>query len=220
MRIKFLAAFGLIALTLAAAGPATAHVTVDPASAPRGGEATLRFRVPNEEAGANTTQVEIDIPTDHPLLGVDVEPVTGWSIDVTNQSLNPPVQTDDGPVTQAVSRIVWTGAIGPGQFQEFPVLVQQLPKNAGQVAFKAVQTYSDGDVVRWIDPIVAGQPAPDHPTPTLALTGTSIDPSQLAAKGDVHDATLDGVIGIIEGSAAILLASAALLILLRRRRAT
>jgi uncharacterized protein YcnI len=218
MRIKLLAASGLTALVVASAGPALAHVTTDPDSAPKGGEITLRFRVPNEETGASTTQVELDIPTDHPLLGVNVEPLAGWKINVTTRNLNPPVQTDDGPVSEAVSQIVWSaGSIGPGQFQEFPILVQQLPKDANQVAFKAVQSYNNGDVVRWIDPVVAGQPAPEHPTPILTLTATPLDPSQLAAKRDVNDATTDGVIGIIEGSAAILLSGAALLILFRRR---
>ncbi len=175
MKLKLLAAAGVAAVTVLALGaPAFAHVTTDPDSAPQGGEITLGFRVPNEETNANVTQVEIDLPTDTPLLGVDVEPLPGWTAKVTQTNLNPPVQTDDGPVTQAVSQIIWTAAAGagtaPGQFQEFYVLVQQLPDKANQVTFKALQTYSDGTIVRWIDPVVAGQPAPDHPTPMLTLT--------------------------------------------------
>jgi hypothetical protein len=88
------------------------------------------------------------------------------------------------------------------------------------VAFKAIQTYSNGDVVRWIDPVVAGQAAPGHPTPILTLTATPLDSSQLAAKRDVNDATTDGVIGIILGSAGILLAAAALFIRRRPARPT
>ena len=218
MRTRLLAAAGLTAVVVALAAPAQAHVTTDPGSAPKGGEITLRFRVPNEETAANVTQLEVDISTDHPLLGVDVEPLPGWTIALTTQSLNRPVQTDNGPVSEAVNKIVWSnGAVARGQFQEFPVLVQHLPQDANQVAFKAIQTYSNGDVVRWIDPLVAGQAAPDHPTPILTLTATPVDSSQVAAKRDVNDATTDGVIGIILGSVGILLAAAALFI--RRRPA-
>ncbi|HEX3540251.1 MAG TPA: YcnI family protein [Acidimicrobiales bacterium] len=172
---KLLAGAVLVAAILATAvAPASAHVTTDPGSAPQGGEVTVRFRVPNEVANATVVKVDIAFPTDHPLLGVLAEPVAGWTSTVTEATLNPPVQTDDGPVSQAVSQITWTAAAGggtpPTQFQEFPVLVQQLPKTVDQVVFKAVQTYSDGSVVRWIDPVVAGQPAPDHPTPILKLT--------------------------------------------------
>ncbi len=175
MRLKPLAAVAVAAAaTLTLATPAFAHVTTDPASAPRGGEITLGFRVPNEEAGADTTQFEIDIPTDHPLLGVDTEPTPGWTIKTTEAPLNPPVATDDGPVSQAVNQIIWTAQPGagipPGQFQEFRILVQALPSDTNQVVFKALQTYSDGTIVRWIDPVVAGQDEPDHPTPILTLT--------------------------------------------------
>jgi hypothetical protein len=37
--------------------------------------------------------------------------------------------------------------------------------------FKAVQTYSDGTVVSWIEPVVKGTPAPEHPAPVLRLAG-------------------------------------------------
>jgi Domain of unkown function (DUF1775) len=36
--------------------------------------------------------------------------------------------------------------------------------------FKALQTYSDGDVVQWIEPTVKGGAEPEHPPPVLKLT--------------------------------------------------
>jgi periplasmic copper chaperone A len=238
MRLKLLAAAGVASVMVLALGaPAFAHVTTDPDSAPQGGEITLGFRVPNEETNANVTQVEIDLPTDTPLLGVDVEPLPGWTAKVAQTNLNPPVQTDDGPVTQAVSQIVWTAAVGagtaPGQFQEFPILVQQLPDKANQVIFKALQTYSDGTIVRWIDPVVAGQPAPDHPTPILTLTpatdsGTAVAPtsptstpagssnqtavntSELAKTSSVNTAKTIGIIGIVLGALGLIAAVVAI----------
>ena len=164
------------ALILALAAPALAHVTTDPESAPKGAEITLGFRVPSEEGAANTVQVEVDFPTDHPILGVDVDPLPGWTSKVTNKQLIPPVQTDDGPVTESVSQIIWSGgSLLPGQFEEFKVLAQQLPTDTDQVVFKALQTYSNGDVVRWIETPTKGAPPPENPAPTLVLTkaGTS-----------------------------------------------
>jgi uncharacterized protein YcnI len=231
MMLKGLMGAGVsAAILLGLAAPAWAHVTVDPETAPQGGEITLRFRVPNEVSNANVVKVDIAFPTDHPLLGVDVEPIPTWAVTVTQAKLNPPVQTDDGPVTQAVSEIVWTAASGggtaPGQFQEFPVLVQQLPKDTNQVVFKAIQTYSDGSVVRWIDPVAASQAAPDHPTPILTLTAGSVgaaastvpatsagaptDVSKLAQKSSVTTASTLGVFGISVGGVALIFALVAL----------
>jgi uncharacterized protein YcnI len=230
MKLKVLAGAGVATIiVIAMSAPAFAHVTTDPASAPQGGEITLGFRVPNEQTTANVTQVEIDIPTDTPLLGLDTQPLPGWTAKVTEVNLNPPVQTDDGAVTQAVSQIVWTaapgGGTGPGQFEEFHVLVQQLPDKTNQVVFKALQTYSDGTIVRWIDPVVAGHSNPDHPTPILTLTGSTgsaaapattavseptIDVSTLAKKTSVKGAQTLGIIGILVGALGLIAAVAAL----------
>ena len=236
MKTKVLGAAGLVAaLVVAIAAPAFAHVTTDPASAPKGGEISLGFRVPNEEGSANTTQVEIDFDTAHPILGIDVEPLPGWTSRVTNRTLNPPVQTDDGPVTEAVSQIVWSGgSISPGQFQEFWVLAQQLPTNTDQAVFKALQTYSNGDIVRWIDPVQPGQPAPDHPTPILTLTApqsdsgattnttaakasgasspqaAAVDTSKLAKQSSVHTAEAIAIAGLIVGALGLIAAGFAL----------
>jgi hypothetical protein len=37
--------------------------------------------------------------------------------------------------------------------------------------FKAVQTYGDGTVVRWIEDQPKGAPEPEHPAPVLTLKG-------------------------------------------------
>jgi uncharacterized protein YcnI len=231
MKLKALMAAAVAAAALlGSAVPAWAHVTVDPSTASQGSEITLRFRVPNEASSANVVKVDIAFPTDHPLLGVAVEPLAGWTITVTEAKLNPAVQTDDGPVTQAVSEVAWmaatSGGTAPGQFQEFPVLVQQLPKDTTQVVFKAIQTYSDGTVVRWIDPVAAGQATADHPTPILTLTsgpggstastapassgGSTVDVSKLARTSSVTTATTLAVFGVSIGGVALIFAMVAL----------
>jgi hypothetical protein len=42
-----------------------------------------------------------------------------------------------------------------------------------QLQFKASQTYSDGEVVQWIEPTVKGGAEPAHPAPVLTLTKAS-----------------------------------------------
>ena len=113
---------------LTAAGVAFAHVTVHPESYAKGAtDGVLTFRVPNEEDTANTTKVQVFLPTDHPVLGVLVTPQDGWTAKVTTTRLKTPVKTDDGTITDAVSEITWTGGrIRHGEYQDFNVAFGQL----------------------------------------------------------------------------------------------
>ena len=157
---------------LAAAGVASAHVTVHPESYAKGAtDGVITFRVPNEEDKSSTTKVQVFLPTDHPVLGVLVTPQNGWTAKVTTSKLKTPVKTDDGTITDAVSEITWTGGkIGAGQFEDFNVAFGQLPDDTDQLTFKTLQTYADGDVVRWIEEAAAGEDEPENPAPVLKLT--------------------------------------------------
>jgi uncharacterized protein YcnI len=166
------------ALVVAAALPASAHVTVTPDTAAQGSTQELTFKVPNEESTATTSSIQLQIPTDHPIAQVLPQAVAGWTITVQTVTLAKPLTTDDGTFTTAVSEIDWTGGTIPvNQYQDFRISVDPLPSDTTQIAFKAVQTYSNGDVVRWIDVPVAGQPDPDHPAPVLTLTKAGSDGS-------------------------------------------
>lgn len=155
--------------------PASAHVTVHSSDATGGGYAELTFRVPNETDNASTTRLQVTFPTDTPLASVSVRPHPGWTIRVSHQRLAKPITTDDGKITSVVSAITWNAqrgqAIGPGEYDNFAVSAGPLPKS-GTLRFPAIQTYSDGTVVRWIDVAAAGAPEPEHPAPSL-----SIDPA-------------------------------------------
>ncbi|HEY0535018.1 MAG TPA: YcnI family protein [Actinoplanes sp.] len=160
-------------VVLGFAGTAFAHVTVSPDTAPKGGDATVAFRVPNEQDSATTVGLEIDLPVDKPIAAVATEPIPGWTAVSTTSKLATPIKSDAGDVTQAVTKIVWKASAGagikPGQFQQFWVSLDSLP-DAGSIEIKALQTYSDGTIVRWIDdPAPAGQDEPEHPAPVLTL---------------------------------------------------
>ena len=162
------------------ASPALAHVTVNPNEANQGGFVKLAFRVPNEKDDANTTQVEVVIPTEHPVPSVSVKPHPGWTYTVEKTKLTTPITTDDGDkVEEAVSKVTWKAAaadaIKPGEFDEFEVSMGPLPDSVDSLTFKALQTYSNGDIVRWIDEAAPGTKEPDHPAPVLKLVKSSSD---------------------------------------------
>ncbi|NUR60381.1 MAG: YcnI family protein [Catenulispora sp.] len=217
---------------VAAAAVASAHVTVNPNTAQQGSYTKVSFRVPNEEKDQSTTTLEVDLPADHPLASVAVRPVPGWTATTTTSTLATPIKTDDGDVTQAVTKIVWTGGkIDPGQFQEFDVSLGPLPKDTDQLVFKALQTYSDGNVVRWIDTPPAGQEA-DHPAPVLHLTAPgasaagsapspSATPSVALSASDAKSSSSDGAARAlgIAGLGVGVLGFATAVVALRRKRA-
>jgi periplasmic copper chaperone A len=166
-----LVAGGSVLVIAVLAGPALAHVTITPTSAPQGSAAELTFHVPNEELKAATIELQVQVPTAHPIAQLLVKPVPGWTSSVRTVTLAKPVVSDDGSFAVAVSEVTWKGGkILPGQYQDFSVSADPLPSGVGQLVFKAIQTYSNGDIVRWIDLPQAGQPAPEHPAPILTLT--------------------------------------------------
>lgn len=172
------------ATVLLAAMPAFAHVTVQPGSATKGGYTTVAFKVPNEQDGASTVRIEVNLPTDHPIASVSLQPVPGWTAKVTTSKLATPVKTDDGTVDQAVTKITWSGGkIAPGQFQQFPVSFGPLPSDTDALPFKTLQTYDNRDVVRWIEVPQAGQAEPQNPAPTLKLTAAASDGDAAPATG-------------------------------------
>jgi uncharacterized protein YcnI len=172
---------GAAALVFALAGPAAAHVTVNPDTAAQGAYTKVSFRVPTESDTASTTKVQVNLPTDSPIASVSTRPLPGWTAATVKSKLATPIKSDDGEITEAVTQITWTATAGseikPGQFQEFDVSLGPLPTNVNQIIFKALQTYSDGNIVRWIDEPTTDGSEPDHPAPVLKLTpaGASTD---------------------------------------------
>ncbi|MFI7601673.1 YcnI family protein [Actinoplanes sp. NPDC049681] len=207
------------ALTLALAVPAAAHVTVNANTAVQGGYTKVTFRVPNESDAASTTKVEVNLPADTPFASVSLKPVAGWTMNAEKAKLAQPLQAHGTAITEAVSKITWTAtgdaAIKPGQFQEFDVSLGPLPK-VDQVVFKALQTYSDGSVVRWIDEPTTDGTEPDKPAPVLKLTAAAAGAPAAAtgptvtsatagdSKGD-GNGTWAGIVGIVLGLAGLVL---------------
>lgn len=212
------------ALSLPAA--AQAHVTLQPSEAPAGGFARLDVRVPNEEDAASTTKVVVQLPPG--FADASYEPVPGWSVRETRRKLPTPIETEHGDTrTDELATISFTAAPGkgvkPGQFQDFGLSLGLPDKPAGtKLTFKALQTYSGGEVVRWIGP--AGS---DRPAPIVTLVAAGTDAANRAAAtppaatddGDDDDAGGDGLalVALVVGALGLLAGGAALFV---ARRAT
>ncbi|GEB35087.1 MULTISPECIES: YcnI family protein [Brevibacillus] len=131
-------------LTLATA--AQAHVNVYPKETTTGSYEKYTVRVPVEK-DVNTVKVKLEFPA-----GVKVntvQPVPGWSYEF---------EKDKDGVNTA---LVWTatnGGIKAHEFMEF-AFVGANPKEEGTLAWKAYQTYADGEVVEWTGDKDAKTPA-------------------------------------------------------------
>jgi uncharacterized protein len=167
MRTTIAVATALAAILVPAA-TAAAHVTVQPNEAPAGGFTRLDVRVPNERDDAGTTKVEVKFPPG--FASASTEPVPGWTARVTMRKAAEPIEMHGEQATQEVSTITWTGdgrtgIVKPGEFQDFGLSLATPDKPGSKLTFKALQTYSNGEVVRWIGP-----PDADEPAPQVTLT--------------------------------------------------
>lgn len=169
MKTRWIAVL-LTAGTLLAPACAEAHISLHPNTIPAGAFATLDVRVPGEQSGAYVKQVDVLFP--HGFTGVDYEHVAGWKTKVIEAKLASPIQEDGETIDTEVSQIVWTwegplGKVEDGQFINLPLSLA-IPTDASGKAleFRTVQTYSNGQVVHWIDPSLTAE----HPSPRINVT--------------------------------------------------
>ena len=173
-----------------ATGPASAHVTVSSTDAAPGGYGKVVFRVPNETDSAATTKLQVTMPVDAPFASVSTKPHPGWQVQVDEAKLPQPVEVGDVTLTDAVRTVTWTAAAGqgiqPGMFDEFELSLGPFSEDVTTLMFPTVQTYSNGEVVRWTQPTPPGGAEPEHPAPVLDLTadGTEAEPDD-AGEEDV-----------------------------------
>ena len=155
---------------LVAPASAQAHISLHPNTIPAGAFATLDVRVPGEQEDAYVTKVAVLFPPG--FTGVDYENVPGWSTRVIESKLAKPITQDGETIDTEVSQIVWTwagplGRVNNNQFINFPLSLAIPAQDAGRaLEFRTVQTYSNGQVVHWIDPSLTAE----HPSPRINVT--------------------------------------------------
>jgi periplasmic copper chaperone A len=215
MKLKITLAL-VVACALAVPAGASAHVTLQPSEAAAEDFTVLDVRVPNERDDATTTKVDVQFPPG--FVFASYQPVAGWSVDVKMAKLDKPISSHGEKITEQVAQMTWTAdsdrtGIQPGQFLDFPISVQ-IPGEAGDtLTFKALQTYDNGEVVRWI-----GAPDSEEPAPQVAVTEggehhgaaavsdsseESSDDSEGASKGLGIAALIIGALGLLLGGAAL-----------------
>jgi periplasmic copper chaperone A len=190
MKNKLIVVAVLIA-ALAIPALAAAHVTLQPEEVPAGGFNRFDVRVPNERDDAATEKVEVEMPDG--FVFASYEPVPGWTVDVAFEKLDEPIEAFGEEIDEQVNTITWTAddpnaAIQPGQFRDFGLSVG-IPDSAqpgDTLTFKAIQTYDNGEVVRWI-----GAPDADEPAPTVAITAPADEEAEAAAHDEEATATAD-----------------------------
>jgi periplasmic copper chaperone A len=136
----------LAALATVLALPVTAalaHVEVKPKRAPAGAEARLTFEVPNERPNAMTTRIAIQLPAG--VRAVTTRRSGGWRVRASGRRVT----------------IVATGGreLRGDERGRFPLELQLPRRPRTSLTFKVLQTYDDGEIVRWIGPPGTSEPA-------------------------------------------------------------
>jgi uncharacterized protein len=165
----------VIAIVLAASVQvAFAHAEIEPTAAAPGSIIPLTLKLENEQSDAGTVKVEMRFSPDTlriPVVALTAP--TGWTATVVGGEVG-------GSGAQGID---WTRPSGPPTDNpELPFTIGPLPTQAGPLEFKVVQTYSNGEVDRWIEETPPGGPEPEHPAPTIEL--------RAGAAGEIPSTTL------------------------------
>jgi len=161
---RALLASAVVALVLAA--PASAHVQVRPALAAPGDPVLFQVIVPNE-SDAHTVEVVLQVPKD--VLPFSFEEPDGWTRENKEGA--------DG----SLETITWKGELAEDGFARFSFLAST-PEQEGEIVWKAIQTYDDGSVSRWI-----GEPDADNPAAVTKIS-KSAPRENAGGEGEASDA--------------------------------
>jgi uncharacterized protein YcnI len=208
---------GLLVAALILPASTQAHVTLQPREQPADEFVRANVRVPNERDNAATNKVQVQFPDG--FYFASYEPVRGWRGRITTEKLPEPVASPEGhgdEITEQVTRATFTAtdaeaAIGPGQFRDFGLSLRTPKKPGTTLTFKAVQTYDNGEVVRWIGAPDSEEPAPrvelaastEPATPAPATTSGGGGDDDDASKGLGIAALVVGGLGLLVGAVAL-----------------
>lgn len=186
MRLKT-AIVAAVAGAFALAPVAAAHITLNPGEWEAGGFARFDLRVPTERPNASTTEITVQLPEG--LDFVSFQDVPGWERSIQMVKLDEPIEGEEGeePITERIGSVTWSGGeVEPGEFVEFG-LSFRVPEDAAgsDLLFPATQTYSNGEVVRWIQE----DPEGDDPAPRMAVLAAAGEEEPGASSPGATDTT-------------------------------
>jgi uncharacterized protein YcnI len=124
--------------------------------------------VPSERE-SSTTGVDLRLPAG--VTFALAEQVAGWRTQIVRRG-------------GAISELRWRGGpVPPGGYAELRFIARN-PVRTGPVAWKALQRYGDGTVVRWI-----GAADSDNPAPTTTLSEDAVPVDVVSTHGERAPAT-------------------------------
>jgi uncharacterized protein YcnI len=221
----------LAAVTVCVAGPeaALAHIQIRPTAAAPGDSVLFQLLVPGERE-AHTVQVALQIPKG--VLPFSFEHTPGWQRKVD--------LADDG----SIDVVRWRGRLETDGFVRFAFLAAT-PEREGQIEWKALQTYDDGQQTRWIGPADSENPAavtnvtasaarenaggeaaaqadenanPAQQSTTATNDSETTAPTDQQPTGTTSSGEDGSTLAVVLGAAGLLLGAIALIVALTRRR--
>jgi uncharacterized protein YcnI len=169
---------GLVAAAAATLGAAAlapcaaAHVTLQPAAGRPADLQRYRVIVPNERESQATTGVDLKLPAG--ITFALVESAAGWRTKIVRRG-------------SAVAELRWRGGrVPPGGYAELHFIARN-PVRTGPIAWKALQRYDDGSIVRWI-----GSPNSDQPAPVTRLSESATPVDVVSTHGEAAPASAGG----------------------------
>lgn len=154
--------------TLGCAGAADAHIQLTPSTVAPNDPVEFTVIVPSERP-AHTTKVDLKLPAG--VIPFAYGDAPGWKRRL--------ITTPNG----AVERVVWTGRLAKDGYARFTFLAGT-PEKPTTLTWKALQTYDDGTVARWI-----GSPDSDSPAP---VTKVLADAPRQNAGGEGEESPASG----------------------------
>ncbi|UUX95989.1 YcnI family protein [Aquabacterium sp. J223] len=146
------------ALLAALAGPAVAHVTLEPAQAAAGGTHKLSFRVTHGCDGSATTAVVLRLPPG--LQGAKPMPKPGWSLQTTRRPLAQAQERHGRRITDELAEVRWSGGPLPdAHVDEFSIVATLPAGGPAPLAFPLTQECEQGRL-DWQDAPGSRAPAP------------------------------------------------------------
>ena len=201
--------FAVAAAFLALAAPAAAHVQVRPALVAPGDPVLFEVIVPGER-DAKTIEVTLQVPKD--VLPFSFQDPPGWE------------RTNEEAADGSIAAIRWRGEQAEDGFSRFAFLAST-PEQEGEIQWKALQTYDDGHISRWI-----GAPDSENPAAVTTVSASAArqnaggegagaeatpEPSRPSAAPAAPVEDDDSPLPVILGIVAVVLSVAALVVSLR-----
>lgn len=160
-----------------AAAPASAHVSIDPATTEAGAFTVLDFGIGHGCEGSATTKIEISMPEEIPQATLVRHPL--WTGEKVTEEFDEPITDSHGnEITERVAQVVYTSTEPlPDDVRDSVAISVQLPDAAGEtLAFPVVQTCEQG-ANPWTEVAAEGQDPHDldFPAPTLTITEAAGD---------------------------------------------